>query len=139
MKSAFTVFLMLSILSIAVFGAFGMNHESGHGMAQGGCLAAIAQGIGRATNAQPLDSAAFHINALKDFSLAIFDASAMSGLSLMFAFFVFAILAFFSLFLFQNPHHVSNPQRLRGALPFIPQKQKLARWLAFHENSPSRF
>lgn len=138
MRSVFTLFLVASIIGIAVFGAFGMNHESGHGIAQGNCIAATAKGTKCADNTKPLDAAAFHIGALKDFSLATFDASVVGGLLLIFASLLVAVFALFASTLFQSPQFAFSKQKVRD-YSFVHHKQKLARWLAFHENSPSNF
>lgn len=139
MRSTFVTFLVASILGVAVFGAFNMNHESGHGTTQDHCIAATAQGGECNRNASPLDFALFHIGALKDFSLATFDASAVSAMVFVLFSVVIIALIFLSRRLFQLPQFSWYRQKARGSLAPLRHTQKLTRWLAFHENSPSSF
>lgn len=85
MKFWLTAFLMTGFLSLAVFGALGMGDHGSH--AAHGCVAAVAQSADCPPAANGLDSAAFHLDALKDFSTAVFgaDAAILAFLAALFA------------------------------------------------------
>jgi len=137
-RSITTTIIIFSIIGIAVFGVFNMNHRQAHGMNQGNCIAATAKGMDCPKEADSIDFAAFHIDAYKGFSLAIFGKSAMSMLLLAFSSWLFVGLALFSPHLFNPPQLAFYRYRFRDSF-FPPQKQQITRWLALHENSPAIF
>lgn len=136
MKFLFTTFLTLSFVGVAVFGTLGMGHQW---MEQGGkCIASIVQGVECPNEQNPLTYAAFYLGALKSFSLAVFDTTALSAL-LAFLALLFSA-GFRALFykIFKPPQVVSALYRLKRTFSF-PQEQSLVSWLAIHENSPAFF
>ncbi len=120
MKSAFAIFLIFSLLGVAVLGFLAMNHGEGHS----GCIAATANGVDCARETGRAGLFSFHSDAFRSFSLAV-----LFGLAL------FISLIFFSFnFKIQLPalYKWRNHQILS-----LPQKSRLIRWLALHENSPN--
>jgi len=80
MRSAFISILLISFVSIAVFGIFGMHAGmQDHG---GGCIAAAAQGTDCPKQADPVEYLTFHLDAFRDFSTATFGDIATSLLIL---------------------------------------------------------
>jgi len=120
-----TITLILSFISIAVFGVFGMNHGAGHG-----CIAATLAG-GACPETNTASFLAFHLGAFKSFGTATIVLSALAFLILLFSAFgnVFVICAGQTAFKKRNPGIKSDTN-------FASQRQ-LVHWLAFHENSPS--
>jgi hypothetical protein len=129
---------LLLITSFAGIGIMGMNHGQAHGMDPNNCIVARAKGMDCPKEADSIEFAAFHIDAYKGFSLATFSESAMSILLLAFASLLFVGLALFSPRLFNPPQLAFYRYRFRDSFS-PPQKQKLTRWLALHENSPAIF
>lgn len=133
MKTALTIFLVIGFSGVAVFGMFAMNHGAEYSHS---CFAATVQGTDCPKEADPLDFAAFHIDAYKELSLSTFGESAMSTLLAAFALLLFISFAFSSPRLFNPPQLALYRRRFRD--PFSPpQEQGLTGWLALHENSPA--
>lgn len=134
MKSLLAFILLLSFVATAVFGVFGMhafmqNHE-------GGCVAAATQAADCPRENNSLGYLAFHLNAYKRFSLATPGENAAAALLSAFVMLLLIGLAFFSLWLFGSPRPAFCKHRFKDSFSHS-QKQALARWLAFHENSPA--
>ncbi|MDP3934639.1 MAG: hypothetical protein Q8Q46_00210 [Candidatus Giovannonibacteria bacterium] len=121
MKSAFATFLIFSLLGVAVLGFLAMNHGDGHG----GCIAAAANGVDCSRETGRAGLFSFHSDAFRSFSLAVLFGFSLLALALLFNF-SFKII---SPAVYQEQ---PKPQIL-----FSPQKIRLIRWLALHENSPS--
>jgi len=128
------ILLLIGFITLAVFGTLGMHlGAQDHG---GGCVASIVAGADCPKQGSLLSYLNFHLNAYKDFSLAILSG----GLNmLVFMLGALAILGFYLLlpYLFRPPKLVLSKYRFRDSFS-PPQKQKLTRWLALHEQSPNR-
>ena len=125
----FVAFLLLSFVGLAVFGAFSLhlgmqNHE-------GGCIAADAKGIDCPKQNSLLAYITFHLSAYKDFSLAT--------LTNLISVFLLALLLVVFGFILKPPKLTFYRARLRNFSPPSRRKQKFARWLSLHENSPNSF
>ena len=130
MKFVFSKILILSFISLAVFGFFGMGEMNNNHVS---CIAAEIQN-GKCPITNTLFSFAdFHLNALKIFSNATFG---LNILSLIFA--LFLIFSFTGLlkFEFLIPVFVRESENLTR-LNLLKAKWKFSRWLSFRENSPS--
>lgn len=132
MKSVFTSLLIVSFVSIAVFGIFGMHAGmQDHG---GECIAATAQGTDCPKQANPVEYLTFHLDAFRDFSTATFGdiATSLLILSLLIIGIVFGGLR-------GNlaPPRLAYSQIRRSDSFRPPSQYGLIRWLALHENSPA--
>ena len=125
-KVLFTTLLVTSFVGIAVFGAFAMNHDSGH--AASGCIAATAKAANCSEETTPFALADFHISAFKSFSSAVFGGALLATLLSM----LLAGLVFFAPPLLKLVQFSPACQRFSS-----PQKQEFTRWLSLHENSPT--
>lgn len=138
----FGFLLMMGFIGISVFGTFGMHTQAdmnmrGHDMPASNCIGTTAQGVACPEQANPIDFAAFHIDAFKRFSTATFGESVITGLSLAFASLVFMGLAFFFPHRF-DPLQLAFYRHHRSGDSFSPpQEREYLRWLALHENSPA--
>ena len=125
----FIVFLLISFVGLAVFGAFGLhlgmqNHD-------GGCIAADVKGVDCPKQNSLLAYITFHLDAYKDFSLASLS-NIISVLLLALALVIFG-------FLLKPPKLAFFRARLRNFSPRERREQKFSRWLSLHENSPNNF
>lgn len=128
MKFFLPTALIISFVSIAVFGFAAMDHGNGD---HSGCVASTAKAINCSGESGALAFIGFHFGAFKNFSTATF--SGMSSVFLLLSVLVFAIL------LKQSGNgFISIPIARYDRAQFSSvQKERLTRWLAFHENSPS--
>lgn len=134
------IVLLTGFISVAVFGVFGMNHGGGqsHDMASSNCIAATAKGTGCPEEASPINAVAFHLDTLKDFSLAIFG----EDLSVSFLMFVLLATSIGFLILLGNtapPRFNFAYERYKPGRLDTSSKRKFFHWIALHENSPSVF
>jgi len=135
MKFLLTTFLIASFVGVAVFGVFGMGHsEQGH---NGGCIAASTQGVDCPTNSDPIDSAAFHLNAFKTFSAATFEKSTLASLLTLLLLAMAAVLGLLSGNLTAPRLNLASSRFKRPEYFNLPPEHKLTRWLRLHENSPA--
>ena len=131
MKRFLTAALILSFVAIAVFGFLAIGHGQG-------CIATLAQGGECRNDNNPFAATFFHLDAFKEFSTAVFGDASVS-LALAFIIFVFAMAA---QTLSRSAGQIALPvlavrwERLHQSFGAI-SKEKLSRWLALHENSPS--
>ncbi len=129
-------FLLIGLIGVAVFGVFGihtMNHSDG------GCPIAITRGVVCPETGNIIKSLNFHLDALRDFSLATLGGQ-VSAFFLFFA--LLALWAFlgtpFGKYLVSPSFSFSGCRY--GVEQFsLPSKKKFLRWLALHENSPASF
>ena len=121
MRKFATILIVIGFSAITVFGIFAMNH--GHNEA--GCIAASAQGATCPNTENTLSFIAFHLGAFKNFSTATFIVTALLSI---------AILLSTAGSLVVAPSY-SGRQLFSLSVPLL--KQRLTRWLALHENSPS--
>lgn len=135
MRSAFISILLISFVSIAVFGIFGMhmgmqNHD-------GGCIASSVQGTDCPKQSDPISYLTFHIDAFKGFSNVVFGENFLASLLALVLLAVGVGLAF----LFGN----LVPPKLSPSYIYYrkcesfksPPEQQFLRWLALHEKSPT--
>jgi len=134
MKVLLTIALFLSFLSVAVFGFLAINHGSDKHNA---CIAAIAGKMPCLAEEGLLSLINFHLNALKSFSMAVFDLAQISAfnVALIFLSLMFLGRLFVSRFIpvlskFVSPGFEISKQPNLFKINFI-------RWLSLHENSPT--
>ena len=126
MKSAFTSFLIISFIGVAVFGFISMIYGADHGV---GCVASRVNGTGVCPQNGIMDFV-FHLDAFKFFSKAVFGVLLIIFLSGV----IFSIL----------------PKPLNGdeeddyiiafnkiSRPRAKFKTQLSHWLSLHINSPA--
>ncbi len=137
MKSAFATLLIFSFMSIAVFGVFAMSHGTGHESGSNGCIGAMAQGTDCPKEENTLVFLAFHLNAFRSFSTAVFSQNILSLFFLAASLLLLARTAMGKLF----AESVSLDCRSRLRQFFEPSgthfQPQIIRWLALHENSPA--
>lgn len=128
MKRIFAISLIISIATLAGFGAFAMNHASEHGHV--GCLSAAAP-VPECPAGDMITMFLFHAGILKSLLLAVAS---------FFAAFALIILTAVALTL----HERAGPFLARPFPiplffidPLVYSRAPIARWLALHENSPS--
>jgi len=124
MNKVFGAMLVFSFITLAAFGFSLMNHGESHT----GCIAAEAQSGDCPKNNNPAAFVAFHLDAFKKFSSAIFS--------------IFLPLLFIAFGFISPQFALGNFPSLFSHYGFseantIFTKKKLNRWLALHENSPS--
>ena len=142
MRRKIVMLLILSFVSISVFGFLGMGfHEIGHEMS--GCIAALQKGTGCPVSSSPLGFAVFHLNAFKIFSSANMDTLVL--LSSMFL----ALMLFVTVVLKPLNFRLLTVQTLtvdryfndyRRSYEFCtPNELKFMHWLALHEKRDAAF
>ena len=124
MKEIGAGFLILSFVSVAVFGFLAMEHQAGHEMEL--CLAKTVQNA-PCEQSGNLFTSTYHARVFKSFSLTLLAA--------------LAVFAAFLLFIGRSPEpalsfpdHFPEKISLKFASPLRFEKLK---WLAFHETSPT--
>ncbi|MEK7076705.1 MAG: hypothetical protein AAB967_00580 [Patescibacteria group bacterium] len=136
MKSWISATVLISFLAIAVFGFLAMGEGAMEG-AHGRCLTETAAGQVCPVR-DSFAAAVFHLSVFRSFSQVVFGNS-LFGLLL--ALGLAAVLAFAqrqrALFILPSLNAGEKRRRFLRYAP-IPFTQDLLRWLAFHENSPSR-
>ncbi|MBI4087924.1 hypothetical protein HY418_00900 [Candidatus Kaiserbacteria bacterium] len=140
MKSLFTTLLIASYVAIGIFGIFDMHQQAdmrGHDMAPGNCIAAAARGMDCPKEAGTIDSAAFHLDAFRGFSLATFGENLLASLLSVLALLVIGVGLGALLGNFAPPRLNLAYSRYGPGQFSPPPKQQLLRWLALHENSPA--
>ena len=135
MKSAVTIFLIISFVFVAVFGVTGMNFGQND---MHNCIAATVSGSDCPLETNSIDFVTFHLSVLKGFSKAVFDSLLLLS--------TFFGLAFVSIFVirrvvwdgkFKPPLFVSATELKASMESSINKRREFYRWLAMHENSPS--
>lgn len=124
MKSAFTAFLILSFIGVAVFSMFAMGdgaHE------HNGCIAAASQGFDCSKVSGALSFIGFHFDAFRSFSTAIIVILAL------------AVAAGIGNGIYLPSQALAiGYQRGRFFESFSSTFERdFTRWLALHENSPA--
>ncbi|HEY4528103.1 MAG TPA: hypothetical protein VJL09_03605 [Candidatus Paceibacterota bacterium] len=124
MKEIGAGFLILSFVSVAVFGFLAMEHQAGHEMEL--CLAKTVQSA-PCEKSGSLFASTYHARVFKSFSLALLAA--------------LAVFAVFLLFMGRFPEPaLTLPGRFpeKISLKFAsPLRFEKLKWLAFHETSPT--
>lgn len=141
MKSLLTTLLIASYVAIGVFGVFGMHTQAqmnmqGHDMPPSNCIGAAAKGVDCPKQADPIDFAAFHIDALRGFSLATFGENLLASLLVLALLTVGVGSGSFFGRLVPPPLNLAY-RRYRPEEFSPPPKKQFLRWLALHENSPA--
>lgn len=130
--------LFIVYIGLSVFGVFGM-----HAMMQnqkGDCIAATFQNKDCPYQVSSFDYLIFHINAYKNFSLAIFSGNILNSLSTVFSLLSLVGLILFYPFIVRLPRFIISKRRDRFRNSFLShQKQKINQWLSLLENSPALF
>lgn len=133
MKSAFTVFVLIGFVGIAVFGFAAMGHGDDHGR----CIAAAVKGMDCPEWGNIFSFANFHFDFFRSFSTAVFTDGIGAFFSFLFflAFWWFGVIPKFQFGLsFSRP---SAAYQFLDSLSVADRQQ--SRWLALHENSPAFF
>lgn len=132
MNRTIATIIIFSFIGIAVFGFLGIEFMNNHHM---GCIASTSQAGMCPESGSPMDFVNFHLNALKNFSVAV-----LSSLSILAALLVSVLLIVFAE---QRrgalASEVTVPHPLRSVfLDFHPPLcAQLTHWLSLHENSPA--
>lgn len=135
MKISLTILLVISFVSIAVFGFFGMNSTMGPGH-KSDCIAAVAQDADCPQETNSLDFAIFHVDAFRSFSLTTLTVNIATAFLLVLA--LFLGLGFLLRRIFYTPYLALSFSRFTDSSPPLP-KQEFTSWLALLENSPAVF
>ncbi len=138
MKKATALILTAVFVLLGVFGLFSMNHESMQKHIS--CVASMVQGTVCPDRTDVFNFIAFHVEAFKAFSQAVFSQDVL-GLALALSIIIFLAAAFvadstYVVLLFGNACQ-GFQQLLKPSL--CPIKQKTFSWLAFKEHSPTAF
>ncbi|MDP3762917.1 MAG: hypothetical protein Q8Q97_02490 [bacterium] len=124
MKEIRAGFLILSFVSVAVFGFLAMEHQAGHDLEL--CLAKTVQNA-PCEKSGSLFASTYHARVFKSFSLALLAA--------------LAVFTAFLLFMGRSPDRApAFPGRFpeKISLKFAsPLRLEKLKWLAFHETSPT--
>lgn len=127
MRFAVAHIIILGILGVAVFGFFAMNHDD--------CIAVFSRAADCPVGANGIAFLNFHADALKGFLTAVVrDFSSALTLGMLAAVAVLFLRGFFS-----DAARIA-PLFYRARFQLIialPSQNRLARWLALHENSPA--
>lgn len=136
MKTAFTIFLIASFLGIAVFGASAMNHGSGNG--HSGCIAVTAQKAICPMGGNAFSFIAFHFNAFRSFTTAIFGDGFVGMTASLIVLFLILAIGFF-VKINSTPLVIKTDYNFNrfSESNYFSFQQKLIHWLALRENSPS--
>jgi len=132
MTRTITILIMVSFVAIAVFGFLGIEFMTSH---HAPCIVSTSQGGICPEESAPLGYINFHLNALRNFSTAVFASVSFLILSLI------LVLAF-ALNLFGErmfAPEVTTPRPFGCILADFspPLLTRLSNWLSLHENSPA--
>lgn len=130
-----SVFLLAGFVGLAVFGVFGMHASM---QDHGDCVATRASGIDCPKGANPIDFIVFHFDALRNFSVIVFG----NNVTLFFVSLLLVLGIIFNDFLGDASllrAGFSYREARRHDILHNQSRHALARWLAFHENSPTSF
>ncbi|MCX6738496.1 MAG: hypothetical protein NT098_00395 [Candidatus Parcubacteria bacterium] len=133
MKRFATLLLLIGFAGMAVFGLFVMDFAMGHDNVD--CIASQVNGNSAVCPSSLLQMAFHHISVFQAFSLAVIAYTAALAFLFLLVFLVFTSLwiRFFSL---RPPRFLRSLQRRQTEPPPF-QRQKITRWLALFEHSPS--
>ena len=122
----FSAIVLISLISIAIFGFVAMSHVSAKHL---GCLAATASPIDCSGREHSLDLALFHLKVFRGFSLAI-ATTLITALALV----VLALIRPDPMLSASSNFRRSSPEALSPTSNF---KNQLISWLRIHYNSPT--
>ncbi len=123
--------LIISFVSIAVFGFVAMNHRGGNHF---GCVASTAKAINCSNRLDTLAFISFHFGVLKSFSAATTASLTIAALLLISA---LAAVLITNLRANKILNFLAFKLSIKETDSYFAKKQQLIRWLAIHENSPS--
>jgi hypothetical protein len=133
MKKIGTALLLVGFAGMAVFGLFVMDFAMGHDDV--GCIASRVNGNDVVCPMSLMQMAFHHISAFQAFSLSTVTFSFVFLLLFLLSAFAFSAL-FVKILSFRPPIFLGRLQRgIRE--PSLFQQQKITRWLALFEHSPS--
>ena len=126
--------LLSCFLAISVFGFLAINHGDG---AHNACIAAIAGKMPCLAKDGLLSLINFHLNALKSFSMAVFNLAQVAVFNVSFLFLSLVSLGLFFVFRFVPalPKFISSGFDISKLSNLF--KRDFIRWLSLHENSPT--
>jgi hypothetical protein len=130
MKRFATALLLVGFAGMAVFGLFVMDFAMGHD--DMGCIASRVSGDDAVCPMSLMQMAFHHVSAFQAFSLATIVFSFILGFL-----FLFASIRFFVKILSFHPPQFLRRLRKRQTESPLFQYQKITRWLALFEHSPS--
>ncbi len=130
LKSTAALLVLMSFLVIGVFGFAFMGHTGGHESQK--CIVAVAEGATCAKTSIPLDSALFHLNAFKSFSLGAFQLMVLAVGIVLLSFGSSRWLAFVI-----TPPEQARYRTQRAKSPSFHYKARWLRWLAMNRKTDS--
>jgi hypothetical protein len=133
MKNLATLLLLVGFAGMAVFGLFVMDFAMGHD--GGGCVASRLNGNDNLCPMNLMQMAFHHVSAFQAFSLSTSAFSFTLGLIFLLSFLSLSLL-FIKILSFRPPIFLGRLQRGIPE-PSLFQQQKIIRWLALFEHSPS--
>ncbi|MDP3764087.1 MAG: hypothetical protein Q8Q95_00495 [bacterium] len=140
MRFYLTLFTLLSFVSIAVFGVFGMDTNDHH-YSINSCVGSLTQGT-VCPNTGAVDSIVFHLNSFKFFS----NSTLAQNISLLLYAFLFLFLSLWVSKKIKpdfSKQVLIDTQKLKMYKIFdsldLPFKQEKIFWNSLHENSPANF
>ena len=134
MKKTVIPLIIIGLLLYASFGLIMVNHMDGMGH---NICPFEAVGLKNCVNVQnPLDFVASHLDVFSKFFSAIPINGFAVSLALLFAFALGVLVIFNSLFEIHKFQRLRVINRLHEFF-VSPNKNRLTRWFALHENSPS--
>lgn len=130
-----SAFLLVGVLWLTLFGVFSVH--AGMQDHDGGCVAAITQGLSCPQDTNIFNYLSFHLDAIRGFLYVIFS----ENISLLLASMLFVVTLFFATTVSGNGANALRQNFLyvqdrRRDTHRLSQKHKLIHWLALHENSP---
>lgn len=125
--------ILVGFVGLAIFGVFWVH--GGTQVHDGGCIAAMVQGMDCPKQGSLSDFFAFHLNAFKNFSAVVFGGIPISLLAV-YALAVWCMVRLLWRDALQKPDVAHAAKTRLYAHGFLFQ-QGLIRWLAFHEHSPT--
>ncbi|MDI6734451.1 MAG: hypothetical protein QMD50_03135 [Patescibacteria group bacterium] len=135
MKHFLATFLIISFISISVFGFSAMYNSNKHHAQRGGCLASLANNMNCPDESNPFAFAAFHLGILKKFTTIVFDDKFLNAILII----LLLVGASIILRLFYEPKFFISRIKFQTVSDFIEQavKAPFYHWLALREKSPT--
>lgn len=129
MKHFLAALLIGAFAAVAVFGSFLMNHEGSHGS----CIAVAAHGGADCSRDEGAWTfIAFHLDAFKSFSTAVFGHGADAALALTSAAFLLLFYVSFAKVFARGRIPLKEQKRSVESVRFAPTRE-LMRWIGLHE------
>jgi hypothetical protein len=132
------IFILIGFITLSSFGIYGMHAFMGN--KEGGCIAALVQDTDCPLQVDSLGYLIFHLEAFKGFSMAVFGENIINALVFTFSLFLLFGLVLLSSSNIKISRYIISKRRYRFRNSFLShQKQKINKWLAMFENSPTVF